>query len=65
MGAHNEENWHGLCVRFGNTYCRMGARWALQQTTLARGSDETRARDPLVRNKLPKIESHGCTTKAG
>ena len=28
-------------------YCRVPARWGLQQTTLAPGSDETRARDPL------------------
>ena len=30
-------------------YCRRPARWVLQQTTLAPGSEETRARDPLVR----------------
>ncbi len=27
----------------------MPARWGLQQTTLAPGSNKTRARDPLVR----------------
>ena len=32
-------------------YCRVPARWGLQQTTLAPGSDETRARD----------EKHGPT----
>ncbi len=31
------------------TYCFVPARWGLQQTTLAPGSDETRAKDPLVR----------------
>ncbi len=30
-------------------YCHVPARWGLQQTTLAPGSNETRARDPLVR----------------
>ena len=29
--------------------CRVPARWGPQQTTLAPGSNETRARDPLVR----------------
>ena len=30
-------------------YCRVPARWGVQQTTLAPGSNETWARDPLVR----------------
>ena len=30
------------------TYFHVPARWGLQQTTLASGSDKTRARDPLV-----------------
>ncbi len=36
-------------------YCRIPARWGLQQTTLAPGSDETRARDPLVSQYLDKV----------
>ena len=40
----------------------MPARWGLQQTTLAPGTDKTRARDPLVRYKLPNIEKYGPTT---
>ena len=38
-----------ICDRFRAKYCRVPARWGLQQTTLAPGSDETWARDPLVR----------------
>ncbi len=34
-------------------YCRLPARWGLQQTTLAPGIDETRARDP--NDRLLKI----------
>ncbi len=30
-------------------YCHVLARWGLQQTTLAPGSNKTPARDPLVR----------------
>ncbi len=47
-----------------STRCRVPARWGLQQTTLATGSNETWARDPLVRlqvDKLPKIEKYGPT----
>ena len=44
--------WHYTLIK---EYCHVPARWGLQQTTLAPGSDETRARDP-------KIEKHGPTT---
>ena len=44
------EPFTGLCTE--SIYCRVPARWGLQQTTSAPGSDETIitwARDPLVR----------------
>ncbi len=44
----------------GDTHCHVPARCGLQQTTLAPGSDKTRARDPSY--KLPKIEKDGPTT---
>ena len=37
------------CITKVERYCHVPARLGLQQTTLAPGSDETRARDPLVR----------------
>ena len=37
------------------TYCRVPARWGLQQTTLAPGSDETQARDPKIDKYGPTI----------
>ncbi len=33
-------------------YCRVPARRGLQRTALAPGSDETRTRDPLVRQQV-------------
>ncbi len=42
-------------------YFHMPARWGLQQTTLAPGSDKTRARDPPS-DKPPKIKKYGPTT---
>ncbi len=42
-------SWISVSRSILPVYCRVPARLGLQQTTLAPGSNETRARDPLVR----------------
>ncbi len=49
--GHDEVLHFSLILKspVSDIYCRVPVKWGLQQTTLDPGSDETRARDPLVR----------------